>query len=913
MDFTKINMKKLITLILVLCSVVATGQYRYTMNAGEYAISTLGNTTYVTNTTRIVNWPTEIDMAMSYKYVASGANLDTLNTTRTRSGYLYIGLEPGGTFTGTLTIASDSVKVGRGAIVGKNGYKSGANPVISGFTTISGWTDEGGGIYSKTLSVESPPNMVTINDSVKPMGRFPNTGYRTITGVSGSTQITDATLTGTPNWTGAEVVIRKNHYIIERAVISNHSTTTLTFTAGAYSPKVSHGYFIQNSLSTLDTYGEWYYGSGKIYVFFGAVDPTTKVVKVSSKDKLIYANKKDYITVKNIAFEGANVAAVNRANTVDYAVSNFLVQNCDFNFSGKDAIYCERSAGVTVNACTFDNTNNIAVHLDGSYGSNNSIKSCTINNTGLYPGLYSGSRNGMAIRTTVQGTLIEKNTITNTGYIPIYWGGTNSIIQNNFIDTYAFVLDDAGGIYCWADSVSTNKQVLNNIVLNGIGAAAGTFPENTQVNGLYSDGNSKNITYSGNTVGNVVDFGYHNNIYTWDVNNKLLNNTFYNVGSVYSFQRWFATGYAQNLVVKHNEALLSNVGLNGIFKFNIDNSGNAYTFYGGSLIAEVNALGVIDSNFYFSNADIGALIYSASPNNTYNTYTFDAARSTFTIDSHSTSIVNSLNSQHTYLAYNNTFAPKTVALAKEYQDKDGTVYATEITLPAWGSKILFETGVTNPLNALVSTWKLDESSGSAVDAKGVNNLTYNAGVTQNVSGKIGTAYSFNGTTGYMGPVDAYKYTTALTVSVWFKSTSTGTNKTVVANYFTNTGDGWHLTKDEYGRFAFWVGNAGVSPIGRTTAFALTDQTIWNHCVATFDGTNQRIYINGVKVTTGTTWNFPIAYNASNRFTIGKIMNASQFFEGEADNVSIWNAVLTDAQVKDLYYFEKRGKTYPYGL
>ncbi|KAF0234975.1 MAG: parallel beta-helix repeat-containing, partial [Prolixibacteraceae bacterium] len=42
-------------------------------------------------------------------------------------------------------------------------WGDGANPVISGFTTITGWTNEGGGIYSKTLTVESNPDIVTIN------------------------------------------------------------------------------------------------------------------------------------------------------------------------------------------------------------------------------------------------------------------------------------------------------------------------------------------------------------------------------------------------------------------------------------------------------------------------------------------------------------------------------------------------------------------------------------------------------------------------------------------------------------------------------------------------------------------------------------------------------------------------------
>ena len=52
------------------------------------------------------------------------------------------------------------------------------------------------------------------------------------------------------------------------------------------------------------------------------------------------------------------------------------------------------------------------------------------------------------------------------------------------------------------------------------------------------------------------------------------------------------------------------------------------------------------------------------------------------------------------------------------------------------------------LNGLVSYWKLDEFSGAVIDSVGLNN-GINNGATQGASGKIGTAYSFNGTTDYI--------------------------------------------------------------------------------------------------------------------------------------------------------------------
>ena len=43
-------------------------------------------------------------------------------------------------------------------------YGSGEKPIITGFETINSWTDEGGGIYSKTVACQSNPSYITINN-----------------------------------------------------------------------------------------------------------------------------------------------------------------------------------------------------------------------------------------------------------------------------------------------------------------------------------------------------------------------------------------------------------------------------------------------------------------------------------------------------------------------------------------------------------------------------------------------------------------------------------------------------------------------------------------------------------------------------------------------------------------------------
>src|ERR1700690_2893649 len=124
---------------------------------------------------------------------------------------------------------------------------------ITGFTTISSWTDTTGNIWESNSAVSSLAtlNMVTINGINYPMGRYPNTGYLTVTSSFGNTSLTCSSLTGTPNWTGGQVVARKVAWITDRSNITGQSGGTLTTSAGgnaSYNYASGWGFFIENNL-----------------------------------------------------------------------------------------------------------------------------------------------------------------------------------------------------------------------------------------------------------------------------------------------------------------------------------------------------------------------------------------------------------------------------------------------------------------------------------------------------------------------------------------------------------------------------------------------------------------------------------------------------------------------------------------
>ncbi|MDD2305505.1 MAG: fibronectin type III domain-containing protein [Prolixibacteraceae bacterium] len=692
--------------------------------------------------------------------------LAKINSTSFKAGDLIL-FQRGDAFYGSLIVNNSGIA---GSPITFGSYGTGNNPIITGFTSInSGWKNEGGGIYSIYISAESSPQMVTIDGVQYAMGRWPNTTWRTITGVSGSTQISDSGLNGTPNWTGAEVVIRKNRWIIDRSTISSQNTTQLNFAAGSYNAQNGWGYFIQNSLSTLDTFGEWYYNpkTSTFYMYFGAIDPLTKTVKVSSVDKLIYSNGSKYITIDGIALTGSNLGAIYR-NSPDYTASNFIIQNCDISFSGNYAVFGERSSTMIVSNTTITTTNNTAILLDGNYGTSNKVNNCTITNTATIPGLSgSGDMQGLAVKSTVSNTLIEYNNIINTGYIPIYFGGVNTIVQNNFLDTFCSIKDDGGGIYSYHD-VTANKKVLNNIILHSNGAfgtvsSSGTPDVTSSGRGLYSDQLCKNIEYSGNTIAYMSASAIHVN--TSDIL-TIKNNTIFQTLSYLDINRWSSSWFTDSISVTDN-IIISTVNKEypnkGNFWYSVQTSSTYLD--GGTIDYEVSKIGAIDNNYIYSNIDHHGLVYTSASPYTLHNFTLEQWKNTSGFDTHSTFVKGNTDPAYYRFEYNATKSLKTISLSNPMIDAKGVKYSKSITLQPYTSVVLMNdltvaavpsaptSVVASAGNASVSvTFVAPASDGgsaitgytvTSIPAGGIDSNAGSTSLTHKITGLTnGTSYTF---------------------------------------------------------------------------------------------------------------------------------------------------------------------------
>lgn len=443
-------------------------------------------------------------------------------------------------------------------------YGTGSKPLITGFLKISNWTQFGIGIYEfKCSSCTNNLNMVTFQDSVQPLGRWPNisapgAGYLSFQSHIGTTSITSNSINNAPNFIGGELVIRPFGWLINRAKVLGQTFNKIDYlippddiSSLAYEPQDGYGFFFQNHINALTRLGDWMYdGTLKNFrMYFGTKDPKNYSVNVSSIENLVNLSNNKNLIFDGLSFEGAN----SNAFKIDSA-SNIIIKDCDIRFSGIDGLYVtNNSKYITFKNSSIVNSCNNAITANGSTGwtlQNNHIK-----NTGVIRGMgQSGDGQYIAISHIGDKSLIEFNEIKNSGYNGIEFQGDSIVIRNNFIDSFCLIKSDGGGIYNSAEKDKKGRKIISNIILNGIGDRFGRSREEIEsvyegnVHGIYMDGGAADILIANNTVAHCSNSGLE---ISSPLNVQVINNTFYNntVTQIFYFQSKYPIS---NLSIKQN-------------------------------------------------------------------------------------------------------------------------------------------------------------------------------------------------------------------------------------------------------------------------------------------------------------------------------------------------------------------------
>jgi len=611
----------------------------------------------------------------------------------------------GDTFYGTLNLNTSGIP---GSPIRIGAYGSGINPVISGLSTLTGWTNQGGGIYSKTVSCESPANIVLVDGVQYGIGRYPNDNWLTYESFSTNTSITDNELGSSVNWSGAEAVIRKNPYVIDRCVITSHSGNTLYYKSlsSETNGTKNYGYFIQNDRRTLDKFGEWYYDktSSTFYIYMGIKDPNNHSIQISSKDNVLTSTNGSYITIENITFLGSSKSALELQGC-----KNFSILSCLIDFSGLAAIESrwETSSDLKVDNCHINHSNAIAIQYDGINGI---ITNNLIENTGLIIGAAYGSlssSSGIRLYNSTN-SLVENNRIINTAYNGIVPGGDNIQIINNYIESFCHSRIDGAGIYTSMYGHPYTGIIMDgNIIVNGIGSLLGTPLTSTSwdgAEGIFLDATSANITIRNNTVSNC-----NSGIKLHEVHDIIVeNNTLYNNrwGFFIPYFGSFPDFKIRNLTINNNTVIAKEKEQLVLFHY--------------SILDDLDEFGTADNNCYSRPVDDNNVFYTREPATGYVYRTLEGWKSYTKQDNNSYKAPVSVSSSTSLrFEYNATKQLKTITLNEPMIDVRGTKYNSSITLQPYSSVILIVDPEPLPNNPVYLSSVIENSTPEILE------MTYN--------------------------------------------------------------------------------------------------------------------------------------------------------------------------------------------
>ena len=197
---------------------------------------------------------------------------------------------------------------------------------------------------------------------------------------------------------------------------------------------------------------------------------------------------------------------------------------------------------------------------------------------------------------------------------------------------------------------------------------------------------------------------------------------------------------------------------------------------------------------------------------------------------------------------------------------------------------------------LVGAYNFEEASGTTVvDASGKGNIGTISGATRTTQGRFGKALSFDGVNDWVTINDAASLdlTTGMTLEAWVYPTVNMTQWATVVLKEQPGGGLYELyANGDQSQPLTSVTVGGKYRVLSGGPWLLANQ--WTHLAATYDGTTQRLYVNGTQVAqrpqTGPT------QVSSSPLRLGGNSVWGEFFKGRIDEVRVYNRALSAAAI-----------------
>jgi parallel beta-helix repeat protein len=568
-------------------------------------------------------------------------------------------------FPGNMVIPASAIYV--------SSYGAG-QPIFSGLISLSAWNSLGGNIYSANCSgCNANTNLLTYDGVQQTLARYPNssTGYRSYSAFVPNTSISDATLSGTPNWTGGLLAIRNYHFVLTTNNITSHSGTTITYTPQdpsltSSTASLGYGYFILGDSLAIDTAREYWYSvpSGKMK-YYSLTSPSGHAVYTTGVDTLArLVDGISNVTLKNIKFIYSGIYGVYIGHD-----TNTTISNCSFQFNGEIALMNRGGVGTRILNNTITESNDAGIYIINTPDSSKNVfvSGNIIRRTGLLPGQARDQHAYMHIWSAGLNDSIFNNVLDSCGSNGIMAYNYKSVKYNS-INSALMVLDDAAGIYSLGYTDTTRTQfIVKNVITNCLGNVQGTADLSNQAYGIYLDNNNFGVSVDSNSIYNITHgaFYLHNSRSC-----KFINNTVYqNANQTHVIYQ----GDDNTKPIKNNLIKKNIFGVGGV-------SCNIYAFINGTGVQFTGTSGTIDSNYYLYASTVNPFFI-------YNSGSMTMAYKRWqdsTGDAHGV-----LLAAPTFFQYNNTSSSVPVALTKNYYDVLYKSYYNSANIPPLGSLMLF--------------------------------------------------------------------------------------------------------------------------------------------------------------------------------------------------------------------------------
>lgn len=196
---------------------------------------------------------------------------------------------------------------------------------------------------------------------------------------------------------------------------------------------------------------------------------------------------------------------------------------------------------------------------------------------------------------------------------------------------------------------------------------------------------------------------------------------------------------------------------------------------------------------------------------------------------------------------------------------------------------------------LVAAYSFDEAGGSEVfDASGNANNGTISGAAR-VSGRFGNALQFNGNNAWVtiADSDSLDLTDGMTLEAWVRPTTSSDAWETVVLKESASGLAYALYANSDAKRP--VGSANTGSDHNLYGAETLPANQWTHLATTYDGTTQRLYVNGIEIA-----NAPqsgdLELSDGNLRIGGNNSWLDEFFTGYIDEVRIYNRAIESHEI-----------------